>query len=245
MAKSLRWINVQSRGRKLRTEKKYYLHLHDYLTLKRKLASTLVLDSHSVDFDGYNIRSLYFDDPRRSALEEKNDGIFRREKYRIRIYNGSDKTIKVERKSKFGEFVCKESAPITKDEYRLILEGEYAFLLEREESLLHEFYAALNTYGFRPIVIVDYWREAYIYELGNVRITFDKKLSAGINTVDLFHPQLVIEEVIPPELTIMEVKFDSFLPDHIRQILQPENNVRSSISKYVLCREKSIQHFKE
>jgi hypothetical protein len=236
---------MQFRGRKLRTEKKYYLHLHDYLVLQRKLAAILVLDAHSVDFDGYNIRSLYFDDPLRSALEEKNDGVFKRDKYRIRIYNGGDKTINLERKSKFGEFVCKESAPITREEYESILEGEFAFLLERKESLLREFYVALNTYGFRPTVIVDYWREAYVHELGNVRITFDKKMSAGINTVDLFHPQLVIEEVIPPELTIMEVKFDSFLPEHIRQILQPESNVRSSISKYVLCREKSIQHFKE
>jgi len=236
---------MQFRGHKLRTEQKYYLHLHDFLALKSKVASALTLDAHSMDFEGYNIRSLYFDDPRRTALEEKNDGIFKRDKYRIRIYNGSDKTIKVERKSKFGEFVCKESASITREEYELIMKGEYSFLLNREKSLLHEFYAALETYHFRPVVIVDYWREAYIYDLGNVRITFDKKLSAGINTVDLFQPQLVIEEVIPTELTILEVKFDSFLPDHIRQILQPKSHIRSSISKYVICREKSIQHFKE
>jgi hypothetical protein len=198
-----------------------------------------------VNGEGYNIRSLYFDDPLRSALETKNDGIFRREKYRIRIYNDSEKTINLERKSKFGEFVCKESAQITQAEYRQVLEGEYSFLMMREENLLHDFYAALTTYHFRPSVIVDYWREAYIHEWGNVRITFDKKLSAGINTFELFHPKLVMEEVLPTELTIMEVKFDSFLPDHIRQILQPKSHIRSSISKYVLCREKTIQHFKE
>ena len=236
---------MQFRGRKLRTEQKYYLHLHDYLALQQKVSSILALDSHSVDFEGYRIRSLYFDDPRRVALEEKNDGIFKREKYRIRTYNDSDQTINLERKSKFGEFVCKESAPLTKEEYEQILSGDYEFLFGREESLLREFYAALKTYHFRPVVIVDYWREAYIYEMGNVRITFDKKLAAGINTIDLFHPQLVIEETIPSELTIMEVKYDSFLPDHIRKILQPKSHIRSSISKYVICREKSIQHFKE
>lgn len=233
------------RGRRLRTEQKYYLHLHEYIALKHKVATALTLDIHSLDDDGYNIRSLYFDDPLRNALETKNDGIFRREKYRIRIYNDSDKTINLERKSKFGEYVCKESAPFTQAEYRQVLEGEFSFLLEREEKLLHEFYTALNTYLYRPSVIVDYWREAYVYEFGNVRITFDKKLSAGINTFDVFDSQLVLEEVLPTELTIMEVKFDSFLPDHIRQILQPKSHIRSSISKYVLCREKTIQHFKE
>lgn len=236
---------MQLRGRRLRTEQKYYLHLHDFLTLKHKVATALTLDTHSLDADGYNIRSLYFDDPLRSALEMKNDGIFRREKYRIRIYNVSDKIINVERKSKFGEFVCKESAPITLPEYKQILTGEYSFLKKRKESLLQDFYVALNTYHFQPSVIVDYWREAYIHEWGNVRITFDKKLSAGINSVDLFDPQLILEEVLPTELTIMEVKFDSFLPDHIRKVVKPKSHTRSSISKYVLCKEKRIQHYKE
>lgn len=233
------------RGRRLRTEQKYYLHVHDYLTLQQKISSVLSLDTHSLDEKGYNIRSLYFDDPHRSALITKNDGIFNREKYRIRIYNDSNEIINLERKSKFGEYVCKESAPLTFGEYQQIIEGDYSFLLKRGERLLHEFYAALSTFHFRPSVIVDYWREAYVYEWGNVRITFDKKLSAGINTYDVFSGQLVLEEILRPELTIMEVKFDDFLPEHIRQIIRPKSHLRSSISKYVLCREKTLQHFKE
>lgn len=233
------------RGRHLRTEQKYYLHLHDYLSLKNRLSNALELDEHSIDKDGYNIRSLYFDDPQRTALITKNDGIFKREKYRIRMYNDSNEVINLERKSKFGEYVCKESATLSFLEYRQVMDGDYTFLLKREERLLHEFYVALNTYHYRPSVIVDYWREAYVYEWGNVRITFDKKMSAAVNTYDVFDSHLVLEEVLPTELTIMEVKYDSFLPDHIRMIIQPKNHVRSSISKYVLCREKTLQHYKE
>jgi len=236
---------MQFRGRKLRTEHKYYLHIHDYMTLKQKVAAALTLDSHSISQDGYNIRSLYFDDPHRYALEDKNNGVFKREKYRIRAYNGKDAPIALERKSKFGEFVCKESAPLNRDEYDRILDGDYSFLKEREEKLLQEFYAALTAYAFRPAVIVDYWREAFLYDYGNVRITFDKRLSAGINTVDMFHPGLVLEETIPAPLTIMEIKYDSFLPDHIRKIIEPKSHIRSSISKYVICREASMKHFKE
>ncbi|MFD2118075.1 polyphosphate polymerase domain-containing protein [Paenibacillus yanchengensis] len=236
---------MEFRGRKLRTEQKFYLHLHDYLTLKNKVTMALAMDRHSINSDGYNIRSLYFDDPKRSALDEKNDGVFKRDKYRIRIYNGEDKTIKLERKSKFGDFVCKESAPLTRQQYEWIRLGEYGFLYNSKENLLREFHVALVSYMFRPIVIVDYWREAYIYEFGNVRITFDKKLSAGINTINLFDPNLVLEETIPTEQTIMEVKYDSFLPDHVRKIVQPKSQIRSSISKYVICRERSILHYKE
>ncbi|UVI31260.1 polyphosphate polymerase domain-containing protein [Paenibacillus spongiae] len=235
---------MEFQGKKLRHEYKYYLHTHDYMALRHKVSQLLTMDRNSVDADGYEIRSLYFDGPHRHSLHDKNDGIFSREKYRIRIYNGSDAKITVERKSKFGEYVCKESAPITRQEYGALLSGSYTFLKERESALLQEFYAALSR-GFRPITIVNYVREAYIYEPGNVRITFDKRLSAGINTCNLFHPDLVLEEVLSAPLTILEVKYDSFLPDHIRKLMQLESHNRSSISKYVLCREAGIIHFKE
>lgn len=233
------------RGRKLRTEHKYYLHIHDYATVSRRVSSLLLLDPHSINEEGYNIRSLYFDGPHAHSLHDKNNGIFKRDKYRIRVYNGSDAVISVERKSKFGEYVCKESARISREEYDDILSGEYACLAHKEAMLLREFHAALAYRSFRPVVIVDYWREAYIYEHGNVRITFDKKLSAGVNTIDLFDPNLVLEEVIAVPQTIMEVKFDAYFPDHVRKLVNPTSHIRSSISKYVLCREVGIKHFKE
>ncbi|MCU6710801.1 polyphosphate polymerase domain-containing protein [Paenibacillus sp. J5C_2022] len=233
------------RGRKLRTEHKYYLHIHDYATVSHRVSSLLRMDPHSISEEGYNIRSLYFDGPHAHSLHDKNNGIFKRDKYRIRIYNGSDAVISVERKSKFGEYVCKESARISLAEYEDILAGEYDCLADKETMLLREFHAALAYRAFRPVVIVDYWREAYIYEHGNVRITFDKKLSAGVNTIDLFDPNLVLEEVIPVPQTIMEVKFDAYFPDHVRKLVNPTSHIRSSISKYVLCREVGIKHFKE
>lgn len=236
---------MQLPSRKFRTEHKYYLHIHDYATLHHKVSSLLMMDRHSIGMDGYNIRSLYFDGPHDHALYDKNNGIFKREKYRIRTYNGSDSIISVERKSKFGEFVCKESARINRVEYDAILNGRYDCLANKEELLLKEFHSALAHRTFRPTAIVDYWREAYIYEFGNVRITFDKKLSAGTNTFDVFDSNLVLEEAIPAPQTILEIKFDSFLPDHVRKIVQPENHIRSSISKYVICREVNLKHFKE
>jgi NADPH-dependent glutamate synthase beta subunit-like oxidoreductase len=36
-----------------------------------------------------------------------------RKKYRIRIYNCSDRSIKLERKKKFGSYIYKEAAPLT------------------------------------------------------------------------------------------------------------------------------------
>ncbi len=236
---------MQFQGRKLRHEFKYYLNTHEYLSLSQKIATLLRMDSHSLGREGYGIRSLYFDGAQDHSLHDKNNGIFAREKYRIRIYNGSRDHISLERKSKFGDYVCKDAARLTYREYESILNGETDILTGREEALVQQFRTALVHRAFHPVVIVDYIREAYVYDLGNVRITFDKMLSAGVNTVDLFDEGLVLREAILGPLTIMEMKYDSFLPDHIRQIIETERHVRSSISKYVICREARYRHFKE
>lgn len=224
---------------------KYYINVFDYLALRQKVSSLLTLDENSTSADGYGISSLYFDGIHNHSLFDKNNGVFQREKYRIRIYNGSDQKISLERKSKYGDFICKESAPLTYPEYKAILDGDPDVLANKTHPLLIDFYAALKYRGFLPKVIVDYIREAYIYEHGNVRITFDKRLAAGVNGIDLFDENLIYEEMLLPEQTILEVKFDQFLPDSIRQIVQPEKIVRSAISKYVICRELNIKYFKQ
>ena len=231
-------------SKKLRNEMKYYLHTFDYLSLRQIVSTTLMMDRNSLSSDGYGIRSLYFDGIHDHSLYDKNDGIFNREKYRIRIYNGSDASINLERKSKYGDYVCKESAPMNREEYDAILTGNYEVLSKKEHPLLKDFYGALMYRGFKPAVIVDYIREAYVYGPGNVRITFDKRLSAAVNTHDLFDRKSVMEEVLLSQQTIMEIKFDHFLPSNIRNIIQPEKFVRSAISKYVMCREENIKHFK-
>lgn len=231
---------MKLRGKQLRTEQKYYLHMHDYLAVRMKVAQLLTLDPHSIGVDGYNIRSLYFDDPRNTALETKNDGIFKRQKFRIRIYNGSDTFIALERKSKMGEFVAKESLQISRSQHNCILQGDYTSLYDNDDPLSTDFYAAMTAGGYRPTIIVDYWREAYIYHPGNVRITFDKYLAVGTNQYDVFHPDLSLSEINMPGVTIMEIKFDDVLPSVVRQLAAPANHQRSSISKYVLCREKHL-----
>ncbi|GGF92600.1 polyphosphate polymerase domain-containing protein [Paenibacillus abyssi] len=231
-------------GNKLRHELKYYLHVHDYAALRQVVSTLLTLDSYSIDHNGYGIRSLYFDGLHNHALHDKADGIFSREKYRIRCYNGSDRVINLERKSKFGEYVCKDNAKLTREEYESILSGDYDWMKGHPSELIADFHHALSLRYFRPAVIVDYQREAYVYEPGNVRITFDKYLSAGINTFQLFDPGLVFVEALETPVTIMEIKFDRFLPDLIRSIIRPDAHNRAAISKYLLCREVTIRQHK-
>lgn len=231
--------------KRLRYELKYYINFSEYEILREKLQHVLKKDKNSVSEEGYHIRSLYFDNFLNSDLYDKNYGIFRRKKFRIRIYNLSDRVIKLERKNRFGEMINKDSLVISKEEYEKILSWDYDFLREKKDALANDFYLFLRSEHMSPKIIVDYTREAFIEDIEDVRVTFDKYLSAGINSIDIFDPNIVsIESLTYPQM-IMEVKFNTFLPDFIREILQLDSHFRSAISKYVICRETSMRHFKQ
>jgi hypothetical protein len=235
---------MQYEGKKLRHELKYYLHPFDHSSMRLRMKALLQKDRNSVSDEGYHIRSLYFDDIHNNALFEKNYGIMKRKKYRIRIYNKSDHAIKLERKLKFGEMICKETAALSKGEYDQIMAGDIGFLLKRKEPLLQQFYYGMTVHGLRPKVIVDYTREAYIFPMGDVRVTFDKSLAAVINTHNIFDAHAVPVHVFREQREILEVKYTQFLPHFIRELLDFHGSLRTAISKYVLCRHllKECQH---
>ena len=58
-------------GRKFRNELKYYLNIRDYFVHRQKVAALLTLDKNSLNEEGYNIRSLYFDGRHDHALYDK------------------------------------------------------------------------------------------------------------------------------------------------------------------------------
>ena len=183
----------------------------------------------------YTIRSLYFDDRWNTAYEEKMMGIANRRKYRIRFYNYSDSVIKLECKNKQGAYIYKESASLSAQEVKWILAGEYTFLKERSEEVCHTFYYQCVTNMLRPRVIVDYERIPYIFEPGNVRITFDCELREAELLGDLFDANLPSWKVMEPDELIMEVKYTSMLPDFIKDILVTQEAECIAASKYVMC----------
>lgn len=122
-----------------RHELKYLISWADKAELTTRMSPVLKLDPHATN-GGYFIRSLYFDDYWNTAYEEKDAGVLLRKKYRIRIYNCSDRSIKLERKKKFGSYIYKEAAPLTHAEFDAILAGDYDFLLHSPHRLCQEFY---------------------------------------------------------------------------------------------------------
>lgn len=220
-----------------RHEFKYYINYFEYEILRNRLKVILKKDKFANENGDYHIRSLYFDDINNTALFEKQSGILNRKKYRVRIYNLKDNVIKLEKKSRVGQFIHKESASLTRQDYEMIINQDIDFLKESDNKLLHEFYYDFISYRLEPKVIVDYIREAFVWSVGNIRITFDKYLKTGLYETDIFNKDIPTIDVVEEPKMILEIKYDSFLPDFIRSILQINSNQKYAISKYVICRK--------
>ena len=222
-----------SKVERYRNEWKYLIDTAQKELICQRLKPLLKLDENAKD-GGYMIRSLYFEDYYKTSYNEKDSGVLRRKKYRIRIYNCSDRSIKLERKKKYGSYIYKESARLSREEVYKILDGDYDFLLKSPQSLCREFYYECVSNVMRPRVIVDYEREPWIMDEGTVRITFDMDVRAAVGNFDIFDETLPALTVLEPGKCVMEVKFTEFLPRIVRDILPDK-----AVSKYVLCYEKT------
>ncbi|MEG2480985.1 MAG: polyphosphate polymerase domain-containing protein [Clostridia bacterium] len=218
-----------------RHELKYLINMPDYALLRARMLSVLSRDPNTGPTGEYWIRSLYFDDYWNTGYEDKEGGYLLRKKYRIRVYNCADDLIRLERKKKFGAYIYKQAAPLTRPQVQSILEGDYAFLLQSEHALLREFYFECTSRIMRPRVIVDYDREPFVMEAGDVRITFDKHVRAGMGRFELFDTKLPTLETLPGNQMIMEVKYTQFLPAEVKTLLPPRASLLTAASKYVLC----------
>lgn len=206
----------------------------DFLTLRMRLAAVMQRDSHAVD-GKYEIRSLYFDTPSDRALREKLDGVNQREKFRIRLYNYDTSVIFLEKKSKWNNLCSKESTELTEEEVQRLLRGEIMWMKNTDRVLCRELYDKMVGQGLRPKTIVDYIREPFVFAPGNVRVTLDYAIHTGLQCTDFLNPQAVTIPVGEDRI-LLEVKWDEYLPDIIREAVSLESRRAGAFSKYAQCR---------
>lgn len=221
-----------------RHELKYRIGYVQYIELRNRLRTVMQSDLHTGADGRYLIRSIYFDNYMDKALREKTDGVPMREKFRIRYYNDDLTYLTLEKKIKDNDLCLKVDAQITEEECRELLDGRINWMRDHPAPLVQELYAKMHYQMLRPRVLVSYIREPYIYRAGNVRITFD----SDIRTT-LFHRDFLEERVIDIDTAdkaqdmILEVKYDAFLPEIIRRLIQTNALRQTAFSKYEVCRQ--------
>ena len=242
-----------TQDRQYRHELKYKISYPDYLAMRSRLRPVMKADPHAAAGGRYLVRSVYFDNLNDKALREKIDGVAKREKFRIRYYNDDLSYIVLEKKMKIGSLCLKCSAPITEEECRKILSGgrssvtdggrgslrngDLSFMKEHPQELVRELYAKMTCQLLRPRVLVSYTREPFIYQAGNVRVTFDSDIRTS-----LFHQEFLTKEAAgisatdEPQDVYLEVKFDAFLPEVVQALIRVKGIRQHAFSKYSASR---------
>ncbi len=222
----------------LRHELKFFISPLEYEVLSRVLDHTLDRDPNGDENNEYHIRSLYFDTLFNNAVVDKVDGVKNRDKYRLRIYDFSDTFIRMECKTKVGALISKRSMAIPKLLAEQLIAGDPTGLERTGSGLLRDVYREMKLNFLRPVVLVDYVREAYLHPAEEVRITFDKQLRTGLLSTDLFNRHVPTISPFDHGEMILEVKYNRLLPPYIRDLLctHVRSAQNSAISKYVWCR---------
>lgn len=219
-----------------RKEMKFGITHMDYIMLRSKLRYVMRPDPHTGPTGHYLIRSCYFDNFDNKVMNEKKEGFLNRDKYRVRSYGKSFATINLERKSKRNNLTFKTKCRLTEQEFKSMRTGEIDWMENDERTLLQDLFREMKYKGLKPMTVVDYEREAYIYLYGNVRITFDSKVKSSLRNTDMFNAALPMVDVLEPSEVILEVKYDEYLPDIIKMMLQGINVKQEAYSKYQLSR---------
>ena len=223
-------------NRKFRHEFKYIISDSEAAILESRISALIPRDPHVGDSGVYTIRSLYFDSYTDRCYYENEDGTDPREKFRVRIYNASTGRISLECKRKERSKTLKTSCILTPEQCRCLMDGRTPSDVTERQATLRRLVMLMECELFRPKVIVEYDRTPYIWKWGNVRVTFDRNIRSSAQTARFTREELFTRPIMPAGQHLLEVKYDEYLPDFIKESLELGSLSQTAFSKYYLCR---------
>lgn len=225
-----------------RHELKYIAEEKELLILENKLKGMCRRDKNADSNGEYIIRSAYFDTQDNAFYYENEAGVDTRKKYRMRIYNYSSAYIKLECKWSVRGMKRKESNQLSREQCDKLLQGRTDIVCEENQILLKRFLTEGKSRIYTPKVIVEYRRNAYVFPIGNVRITFDRHIMSSDALNSFFDKNMPKRLTMPDNMNILEIKYDELLPDFLWGLLNGRAGglQRSSFSKYYICRKNAL-----
>ena len=219
-----------------RKEFKYLLSLKDRTFLLNALDKLLIPDAYG-DYDGYSVRSVYFDSLSNEDYLEKKLHKDEKKRVRLRVYTPEDSVAKFELKRKSYGRELKESLVIAREDAQRLLQRDYSVLLQYREPLAAYAYNLMTTRQYRPVSCVEYKRRAYTHPNFNTRITMDNHLRYCRFSYDLFAPRLDFHYAMPLDQTILEVKYNHYLFKQLQNVLCQCDLTGKAPSKFGSSRE--------
>lgn len=227
-----------------RNELKYFISEHDALIIQERLKPIIKLDPYVDKNKGfYVVKSLYFDDHEDTCLHHNEFSLGKRKKYRIRIYGDNTDLILLEKKEKENSMSRKTSCKLTREEYEFLYYGNvHGLYWKTEKPLLKEFIIQIFYKRFSPKVVIKYERTAFIDYPGNVRVTLDRNISCSPQNSRFMESDYTTIPILEKGRHLLEVKYDEFLPDYIKQVIQLNSLEQATFSKYYMGRVTSQNH---
>ena len=142
----------------------------------------------------------------------------------------------LKKKRKVSGLSEKRAVTVTREQCERLLAGDTDWLRDSGDPLQMELYAKMRFQQLRPRTTVDYLREPFVYAPGNVRVTLDRQIRSGLSSRDFLNPALPTVRAADTGVAILEIKYDAFLPELIRDIVQQGSRMPTAFSKYAACR---------
>ena len=212
----------------MRKEIRYSIKYPEYIQLKQILEVIMKKDENSMINGKYEVKTIYFDNYRNEMQNDKKNDINSVNKYRIRMYNNNEESIFLERKCNENGNIKKIKQKIERKEVEDILNGKYKNLLEENASLKIELYLQMQLKQLRPIFLIGYERIAFVDEISNTRITIEDNIKSTINCNRFFDKI----EGVSKNNYILEVKYEKYIPDYIKNVISNLKNKEIVKSKF-------------
>jgi hypothetical protein len=190
----------------------------------------------------YVVRTLYYDTPDLRFYYEKIDGINIRKKIRIRVYDEYFQNVTgfLEIKRRINNIIAKEriQLPFSEIEQMVQFPERQTFNLSDTQNgrkVVSKFLYNILRDDLRPTVLIVYERAPYVGLLDNEeRLTIDSNVHAS--------PFPDIDEIFTDSgrvllaagWSVLEFKFNRFMPKWMRSITREFGLMHCSVSKYCM-----------
>jgi len=105
---------------------------------------------------------------------------------------------------------------------------------KQDRDTLNEIWYLTKKYNLKPVCVICYKRQPFVSKLEKTfRLTFDTKIQSRNFNFDL-HTGGGSNYVIPRNMCVMELKFNSFIPNWAIRIMQKNDCVQQKISKFAI-----------
>ena len=217
-----------------RYEYKFILSAAQYTAIFKAVKRHTAADAYG----NYLVQNIFFDTDNWSVIRASIEQPVYKEKLRLRCYGIPDiqSTMFLELKKKFEGIVYKRRISLPMQDLKIIAAREITAVNDSQIGRELDFY--LKTHPVYERAHISYKREAFAGE-NSLRITFDTNIRFRIDSLDYKQPQGG-HEILPEELTLMEIKTSAGIPIWLTQALSKNEIFPTSFSKYGMGYKKYV-----